>query len=66
MANRYLVTGTQLGMILRAASIIMKKPKKAIELIQRTINDIIDNQHVGYSDKEIKDDIKFIQKHSLK
>jgi hypothetical protein len=66
MANRYLVTGTQLGLILGGASIVMKKPKKAIELIEKTVNEIIDNQHVDYSDKEIKEDIDFIKRHSLK
>jgi hypothetical protein len=66
MANRYLVTGVQLGLILGAASIIMKNPKKAIELIESTTSEIMDNQHIGYSDKEIKEDINFIKRHSLK
>jgi hypothetical protein len=66
MANRYLVTGTQLGLILGGASIVMKKPKKAIELIEKTVNEIIDNQHIGYTENEIKEDINFIKRHSLK
>jgi predicted sugar kinase len=66
MANRYLVTGVQLGMILGGVSIIMKNPKKAIELIESTTSEIMDNQHIGYSDKEIKEDINFIKRHSLK
>lgn len=66
MGNRYLVSGVQLGLILGGTSIIMKDPKKAIELIEKTVSEIMDNQHIGYSDKEIKDDIDFIKRHSLK
>ena len=53
MSERYLVTGVQLGIL------------KAIEDkadIHNLIDNIIDNQFVGNSTKDIKDDVRTISK----
>ena len=49
MAGRYLVTGVQLGMLI---GIEEQKDRQVL------VNEIEDNQYVGYSRKDIKEDCK--------
>lgn len=54
MAERFLVTGVQLGML---KSLMKYSLSEARDLI----NDIISTQNVGYSTNDVKDDVQKIK-----
>ncbi len=57
MAGRYLVTGTQLG-ILKACLLECKESKIGVDLIE----DIVDKQFLCNSERTVIEDINFMQK----
>ena len=52
MAGRYLLTGTQLGLLLGLA-----KAKK-YDSIEKELNSIIENQFINQSSRDLKEDIE--------
>jgi hypothetical protein len=54
MGERYLVTGVQLGMLIAL-------PTQADR--EELVNNIIDNQHIGSSEEDVKTDIKQLSKY---
>lgn len=58
MANRFVVTGVQIGMILGCVRNFEHDPVNCSKTIEGTLQEIQDNQHIGYTQNDIEDDVK--------
>lgn len=59
MGSRYLITGVQLGMI--GGLISCQKDDTSKESIKKLIDEVLDNQWVGYSDNSLQKDVSNCQ-----